>query len=146
MTAAEPVDVFLSYAHGHEEANDLVRALLPSLDAIGVRAWDDSRIMAGENWQDAIGKALREAHAFVVVVTSASATSPRVNFEIGVAAGRCSEVPIPIIPVLTGDAHNENIPSLIRDRFSLDARRMAIDEIAERIKEALLASVAVAAA
>lgn len=137
MAPIRPVDVFISYPHADEQAKELVRSLFPSLDAKGVRYWDDSRMTAGASWQEEIDRALSDAHAFVVVVTPASKSSARLNFEIGVAAGRSLQKPLPILPVLAGDARPEDIPPLIRDRFALDSRSMKASEIAAKIKDAL---------
>ena len=142
MARMKPVDVFISYPHADEQATELVRSLLPSLDAKGIRYWDDSRIRAGASWQEEIDQALSDTQAFVVVVTPASASSARVNFEIGVAAGRSSEAPLPIIPVLAGNARAEDIPPVIRDRFALDSRSMEANAIAAKIKDALSATAA----
>ena len=137
MAQTGPIDVFISYPHSDEQANKLVRSLLPSLNARGMRYWDDSHISAGANSQEEIDQALSDAHAVVVVVTPESASSARVNFEIGVAAGRSWEAALPIIPVLAGNACDEDIPSIIRDQSALDSRRMGTDEIAAKIKDAL---------
>jgi hypothetical protein len=103
----------------------------------GVRYWDDSRMTAGASWEEEIDQALSDAHAFVVVVTPASKSCVRVNFEIGVAAGRSLQSPLPILPVLAGDARPEDIPPVIRDRFALDSRSMKASDIAAKIKDAL---------
>jgi hypothetical protein len=92
---------------------------------------------AGASWEEEIDQALSDAHAFVVVVAPASKSSARVNFEIGVAAGRSLQNPLPIFPVLAGDARPEDIPPVIRDRFALDSRSMKASDIAAKIKDAL---------
>ncbi len=126
--------------HADEQAKEFVRSLLPSLSAAGVRAWDDSTMQAGESWPEAIDTALHQVHAFVIVITSASASSARLAFELGVAEGRSSMGDLPIIPVLVGDARTGDIPCLLRTQTALDAREMPNMVIAQRIKEALSAS------
>ena len=69
-TPSERTDLFLSYARADRA---LVEDLFDKLTADGFAPWMDVRsIRPGERWRPAIEKALREAHFFVLCISSQS--------------------------------------------------------------------------
>jgi hypothetical protein len=61
------------------------------------------------------------------------------NFEVGAAASRAAQVPkMPVIPVLVGDATWADVPVFFRNRAGIDARKLKPEEVAAKIREAVV--------
>lgn len=75
----------------------------------GFEVWDDSQILPGENWAEAIGKALEESEAMVVLLTPNSVNSSYISYEVGYALGR-KEYKGRLIPVIA--ANPEQLESI----------------------------------
>jgi len=82
--------IFLSYA---AEDRDRVRPLVDLLGDVATVWWDQS-IRPGENWEDAVERAVAEAACVVVVWTSDSVKSGWVKSEAGDARDRGILVPV----------------------------------------------------
>jgi hypothetical protein len=62
--------IFISYSHKDREWVDTLQSFLTLLEDNGnVRAWEDSQIMAGQQWRVAIDEALAGASIAVLLVT-----------------------------------------------------------------------------
>ncbi len=86
--------VFISYSR---QDYDFVERLVDDLAARGVGTWLDQRdIPAGQRWDNAIQKALRECEFFLVVLSPASVASENVLDEVAYAMGKKK----PVFPVL----------------------------------------------
>lgn len=85
--------VFISYKH-----EDLAFAQELTLFAqrMGVPIWLDTNIQPGEEWREAIDKAIAEAFAVVVIMTPEARLSEYITYEWAYAMG----LRIPVIPVL----------------------------------------------
>jgi|SRR5688572_13120132 len=88
-------DVFLSYSY---QDRTWVSEFAEALNAAGVHNWFDvGQILPGENWQDQLQEALREAEIMIIFLSEDSVQSPNVLFELGAAvAGEKKIIPIVI--------------------------------------------------
>ena len=76
------MEVFISNA---EADQDLARRIARFLESSGFQVLDDSQVLPGDNWEDALSNALKESQAMVVLVSPQSAHSTRVSNEISYA-------------------------------------------------------------
>ena len=61
---------FISYAH---EDSDIATRLYADLRELGAEPWLDKKdLLAGQNWQDAIRKAIRECSHFIALISTSS--------------------------------------------------------------------------
>lgn len=77
--------VFVSYAHDDRET---VYADLAWLHGLRVRLWYDDGIRGGEEWADAIGRAVKRCACILVFVSPRSAASPHCRDELTMALNR----------------------------------------------------------
>jgi len=71
--------VFVSYSH---EDHKIAEALTAQLRAVDVQVWADRDVSPGENWALAIGKALEQSDAMIVLVSPQSMASLWVQREL----------------------------------------------------------------
>jgi hypothetical protein len=71
--------IFVSYSH---EDHAIVEALTAQLRAVGVQVWADRDVSPGENLALAIGKALEQSDAMIVLVSPQSMASLWVQREL----------------------------------------------------------------
>ncbi len=88
-------DIIISYSRKDSQH---ALALAEQLRASGMGIWIDRRgIEAATSWSREIADAIREAKAFVLLLSASSTESPNVKKELGVATEvGCSLVPIEI--------------------------------------------------
>jgi TIR domain len=72
--------VFLSYAESDRATAAKFRKML---EQAGMEVWfDEAEVLPGENWAEALAKALRSSDAMVTLLSPAAGKSPRVTREI----------------------------------------------------------------
>jgi hypothetical protein len=101
--------VFISYSH-HEQDRDLVRDLARHLRAAGFESWDDTDLPAGSDRKKVIGKRIRTADAFLLLLTPAALKSGWPMAELGITEG----MERVIVPVSAGVTPAE-VPAPLRD-------------------------------
>ena len=69
---AKQMQVFISH---DTQDRKLARTIANKLRNDGFEVWDDSQLLPGENWAEAMGKALEESDAMVVLLTPNSVNS-----------------------------------------------------------------------
>ena len=98
--------VFLS--HSHTDA-PLAARVSEALRRSGLEVWDtDLDVLPGDNWAAAVGRALEESEAMVVLLTADAINSPNVRREIEYALG-AKRYSNRLIPVAVGD--RERLPA-----------------------------------
>lgn len=91
--------IFISYSKKNKNyADKLAKKLLDE----GFDIWIDARIESGENWWNAIMKALRECDAFIVIMTPEAEDSAWVAREIAIA----DSLEKPVFPLLLKGSTN----------------------------------------
>lgn len=109
---AEPVKVFISYAHKDEAYKD---ELLEHLSGLRrqrfIQSWTDRAILAGDKWDDVIKKNLHEAQVVIFLVSPSFMASDYIqDYEIKLALERSNKsgsgVCIVPVPVRTCDVEN----------------------------------------
>ncbi|HEX2908157.1 MAG TPA: toll/interleukin-1 receptor domain-containing protein, partial [Phototrophicaceae bacterium] len=92
--------IFISYS---KKNRAYARQLADKLLELGFDVWIDDRIDYGDDWWQTIFHAIREAKAFVVIMTDEANASKWVQREVTLA----DQHNIPAFPVwLNGDFHN----------------------------------------
>lgn len=78
--------------------------------------WDDTQILPGDNWGEALANALKESDAMVVLLTPGSLGSPNISYEIGYALGNKNYKGrlIPVISVPPDQLSHDEIPWVLR--------------------------------
>ncbi|MCE5238070.1 toll/interleukin-1 receptor domain-containing protein [bacterium] len=82
-------DVFISYSQ-HDVR--MARALSDGLRASGYTVWLTDSVAAGVELSSAIAEAIRECQVFIVLISAASANSPWLQLELGMARGLAKQV------------------------------------------------------
>lgn len=123
--------VFLSYASQDERH---ARELRERLAAAGLEVWDSNeRLFPGDNWALAIGKALEQAQAMVVLLSPDSVASQNVRREIEYALVS-TKYQKRLIPLVVRETRE--IPWILK-KLPLMRLHDNIDEVAQRIVEIL---------
>lgn len=81
---ASAMKVFVSHSSSE---SDLARDLASRLSAAGFQVWDDDKLLPGDNWALAVGKAMEESNAMVVLLSPEAVRSRFVSHEIEYALG-----------------------------------------------------------
>lgn len=132
--------VFISHSY---QDSGLARLVAEGLSHRGLTPWlAENEIFPGDNWAEAVAKALRESDAMVGLVTPVSGAAPQVRQELGYALtnkayqGR-------VIPLIVGD--RENVPPnafpWILDKYGVvqvpseEGLEGAFDQIAESLEQ-----------
>jgi len=71
--------LFLSRSHADRE---IAREMGSRLSAAGFNVWEDDQVVPGENWALAVGRALEEADAMIVLLSPDAMASEAVSREI----------------------------------------------------------------
>jgi hypothetical protein len=113
---SRPIRVFLCHSSGDKPA---VRALYWRLREVGVEPWlDEKDLVAGQEWQQEIPKAVRASDVVLVCLSHSSTTKAGyVQKEIRQALDAAEEQPegsIFIIPVLLETLTNDEVPQRLR--------------------------------
>jgi hypothetical protein len=96
--------VFLSYAYTDRH---WVEQFARTLEKKGVDVWFDTHeIGLGEDIREKLQEGLRSSNILIIILSSNSAKSPSIFFEIGAAVADNKR----IIPVVIGDIGQENLP------------------------------------
>jgi hypothetical protein len=126
-------NIFVSYSH---QDSPKVKELLSKLKDIQVSGWlDHADISAGHEISTVLRDSLRKSSAILVLISPASLRSQWVEFEIsaGQALGKT------IIPIIIGgEGVENNLPPTIADITYIDAREISLDEVASKIKRAVI--------
>ena len=83
-------EVFISYARDDKER---IAPIVEGLRSLGLAAWTDGPLNSGEDWDEEIGRRLREAKVVLVCWSKDSIHSVRVNGEASVAQSQDKFVP-----------------------------------------------------
>ena len=96
--------IFLSYSY---EDMPWVEQFAHALEKEGVDVWFDTHEIAlGENIRGKLQEGLRSSNILIVILSSNSAKSPGIFFELGAAVADNKR----IIPVVIDDIGQENLP------------------------------------
>jgi TIR domain len=86
-------DIFISYSH---KDTDIVRDLVPALQAEGFSVWWDHTIPPGKTWDDVIATGIRDAKACIIVWSSNSVVSDWVKEEATIAKEGNKYLPVQV--------------------------------------------------
>ena len=107
-------DIFVSYSQKNPE---VAKALADYLKTKGYDVWWDTRLNAGDKFDDVIREELDDAEAVIVVWTAEAITSKYVKMEAGTALAWGKK----LIPVRMADLPASMIPAPFSDYQTVDA-------------------------
>jgi hypothetical protein len=127
--------VFISYTRDDSEA---ARNVVESLGDAEVAGWmDEADVNSGAPLSVAIKKAMREASAVIVLVSSQSAYSEWLQFEVGAALAMDKHI-IPV--VISGGDSEHGLPEWLKDMKYIDARKLPIGQLKQELARAVSAA------
>ena len=85
--------IFISYKRNDY---DFVLIMIQKLEESGFSVWIDDHIKTGEDWREAIDRAIRDAFAVIVVMTPDAKSSEYVTYEWAFALG----IGVKVVPVM----------------------------------------------
>lgn len=98
-------EVFVSYAHGNADEEELARLLYERLNARRHRTFLDKAMTAGIEWAQEIRRRVHRCDCMVVLLSKSSMRSEMVHAEVRLAQQRRSQTGLPrLIPVRVGYA------------------------------------------
>jgi hypothetical protein len=119
-------DVFISYS---QKTPEPAKALAEALTKRGYDVWWDTRLVAGDQFDDEIRAQLEEADVALVIWTAESVKSKYVRMEAGIAWAwdklmpvRTAELPLNAIPGPFQRIHTDDVADIERIERALDAR------------------------
>jgi hypothetical protein len=125
-------DVFISYSSGDKSAADAACAVL---EHNGLRCWIAPRdIVPGQDWSQAIVKAIEKASAFVLVFSANANESIQVKREVELAVNRG----IPVVPFRIEDVRpSESLEYFISTQHWMDAMTPPLEKHLEQLARSL---------
>lgn len=138
------MNVYLSHAHGDAS---VARLIATYLRGAGLSVWEESRLLPGDNWGEALGRALDQADAMVVLISPESLASSWVRKDVGYAIsqprfeGRLIPVivrptPLDLFPAALGAISRVQLVSLSGDPDLTRAVALAVGQIVEALAQA----------
>lgn len=131
MTKEKHFNLFLSYSHDDAK---WVQEFASVLKSSGFTAWDVNEVAPGENWQEAMQKALRESKTMVLCLSHHNVNSTWTSFELGAAIADHKK----IIPILLENLDVSEVPLLLR-KFQM-LRPTSPTEAGKKVAEVVHAS------
>ena len=122
--------VFISYG---QEDNQWARQLASALTERSVDVWFDTmEINAGQEWQRALTRGLRDSDVYVLVIGRHTLSNPNVMFELGVA----SATERPVIPIILSSGSSPDLFTKLAHihQIRTDDVQIAADEL-KRVAE-----------
>lgn len=131
--------VFLSYERSDRA---IARRLYDSLLDRDYAVWtDETNLVSGENWVDAIQRGVRNAMTnglFVLLLSPAALASPFVQQELEYALELEAQLPGRVVPVLVSPIDSEMLPVAVRERNWLALTDHNFDRAAEELIRVLM--------
>jgi hypothetical protein len=121
--------IFVSYSHSAKNDPAWVRSFTSALRRAGADVWSDQQIPPGEDWSDALAKALRKSDVIVFVLSRENLQGPNLMFELGAALAMNKLV----VPVVATEVMPSDIPYPLRVRQWL--RQEEPEEAAREVLE-----------
>lgn len=147
------LNLFISYAHEDEDMKKELDKHLIMLKRSGkIEAWNDRKILAGEEWDQSIKKELEKAHIILLLISVDFNNSEYIwNKELASALERHKNATARVIPVIIRKcewsdmpyAGLQAVPTGARPVSDFDDRDEAYTDIASNIKrvvDSMLAS------
>jgi hypothetical protein len=133
---SNPNTVFISYASLDDSG--LVRQIAQNLSDNGLHVWVDHALNGGDAWEESLEHALDDASTYVLLLNPKFLTSPRGNFETGVAMGHAArDRNVRLIPVLLPGIQMKDVPRPLQKWSPIDASHTSIKELADKLTEAI---------
>lgn len=116
---AKHYDVFISYSASDK---DIARKIEANLEGSGLEAWTDTDLKPGEDFVEAIDKAIAQCQVLVLLVSDKYLSSGWASYERALAMKMARESGKTLVPViLTGDANQLALPVSLQQFQAIDA-------------------------
>lgn len=111
-SVTRPVRVFISYRHANHRIVDKLRQYLGWLEnSLRIKVFDDTKIVAGDDWDKVIRRELGRADLIVLVVSAAFMQSSYcTQIELRQALSLRSDKKVRVIPILAEDYDLKDTP------------------------------------
>lgn len=123
-------DIFISHTASE---SSVAQALSRALSARGLHAWAAEKLNGGHQSAEKIGKALRAATCYVVLISEDALSSPNVNFEIGAALAAQKK----LLPVFLSKRARRKAHAPLRHLKGILAEGLSPKDIADRVARAI---------
>jgi hypothetical protein len=111
--------VFISYC---VKDSDFILSLESALAKAGHIVWDERKLAPGGDWVAEIERAIEQCNVAVVVLSPNYVQSLSHNYEAGFLLNKADQENLKIIPVVTGEIQDSDIPYRLQRFQSLDGR------------------------
>jgi hypothetical protein len=122
--------IFISHAASD---SSFAQALSKALSARGLHAWAPEKLNGGHQTAEKIGKALRAATWYVVLISESALSSPNVNFEIGAALAAQKK----LLPVFLSKRAKRKALALLKRMRGIVAEGLSPKDISDRVAQAI---------
>ncbi len=128
--------VFISHTR---DTKEIASKISGALDAAGIPVWTEKEIDIGDDFAEALERAWEGSDIFVLLASPDSVQMPYWLTELGYALGRSLDSPeVGLVPVLMPGASWQDIPRKVRERQAIDARDLDDDQIAAKVRDAVI--------
>jgi hypothetical protein len=129
----EPPKVFISYSHRDETFKDELMTMLVSLERLSlIRIWQDRQIEAGDEWFDAIQKALNECNIALLLVSGYFLSSRFIqDHELPNLLERRKNSGLRVIPIIVRECLWQREP-ILKDLQALPKNGKPINSFSKR--------------
>jgi hypothetical protein len=132
MTDHKAPDIFISHARQDRSYADLLKGYLLARDH---SVWSDEDMAPGEDWADAVTRAVEDSRVVLLLVSPGYVKSQSSLYEAGVALAQMRDKKGKVIPILLGDIEPSALP--LRGAPLLDARRLGQKELLGKLDRML---------
>ena len=133
--------VFISYSHNDTDWLERLQTHLKPLEDEGLDRWDDTRILAGDDWREEIGEALKDTQVAILLVSADFLASDFIqNDELPPLLAAAEDAGVRILPIILSPSRFAKTPL---GRFqSVNPPSEPLIGMEEVAQEALLVQVA----
>lgn len=108
-------DIFISYSND-DLSKETANRIYDNFTKKGLNVWFNQKdLKPGVKWEDEIRKAIKNASYFIVIISNNTPEKENFNYELKNALKHNKK----IIPVLTNDAFQNDIPDPISDIYPI---------------------------
>jgi hypothetical protein len=134
MPTATTPDVFISYAREDRPFANFLKGFLLARDH---SVWSDDDIAPGDEWADAITRAVEDSRIVLLLLSPGYVESRSALYEAGMALAKQRDRKGKVIPILLGDVEPAKLPLPLRDTNLLDLRRLGQKELLGKLDHML---------
>lgn len=129
-------DVFISHVRSD---SDIARGIASALRGRGLKVWTDEELLAGDDWDVAVQRAMEESRSLVLLVSQDYVNGSWTAIELGAALNASRRQGKRLVPVLVGAVRWAELPFGLRAQQHLSVDRESVDDVAGVVADDLAA-------